>query len=150
LKLAVDVLVFIDYRRLSMKLTRETAAEWAGWFRCLSDPSRVLILNLLATRRRPMSVGEIVAALDIGQSTVSHHLGILAKTCFVLVEHRGTASYYSINQCCLDEFPTAAAVVMGQVEADGRRRVSGTPPWAPKVTGTTSRSRPRASGTPRR
>jgi len=35
-----------------------------------------------------MSVGEIVDAVDVGQSTVSHHLKLLADTGFVLVERR--------------------------------------------------------------
>ncbi|MBA3430702.1 MAG: winged helix-turn-helix transcriptional regulator [Actinobacteria bacterium] len=118
--------------RGSTKVTRERATEWATWFRSLSDPSRVLILNLLATKRGAMTVGEIVKTLDIGQSTVSHHLRILTETCFVLVERRGTASYFSINETCLDEFPSAAAVVMGQVGGSGRRRSRPTPPWAPQ------------------
>ena len=105
-----------------MKVTRDLAAEWATWFRCLSDPSRVLILHLLATRPRALSVGEIVEALDIGQSTVSHHVRMLAESCFVFVERRGTASYVSINEACLQEFPSAAAVVMGQAGRGTARR----------------------------
>ena len=33
---------------------------FASWFRCLADPTRIQILSLLATERRPMTVGEIV------------------------------------------------------------------------------------------
>jgi DNA-binding transcriptional ArsR family regulator len=76
----------IEYRRSSMDVHRESAAVWASWFRCLGDGTRVLILNRLAVARRPLSVNEIVAALDVGQSTVSHHLKILADAGFVLVE----------------------------------------------------------------
>jgi len=127
-----------------MKVTRERATEWATWFRSLSDPSRVLILNLLATKRGAMTVGEIVNTLDIGQSTVSHHLRILTETCFVLVERRGTASYFSINERCLEEFPSAAAVVMGQVGGGGRRQARPTPPWTPQpVTPVVTASRRR-------
>jgi DNA-binding transcriptional ArsR family regulator len=71
-------------------------------------------VSLLARRREPMSVGEIVAAVGIGQSTVSHHLKILSEVRFVLVEHRGTASLYRINEECVSCFPTAADVVMGR------------------------------------
>ena len=49
------------------------------------DATRVLILHRLATARRPMTVGEVVAAVDVGQSTVSHHLKLLADTGFVHV-----------------------------------------------------------------
>ncbi|MFC4061494.1 ArsR/SmtB family transcription factor [Planomonospora corallina] len=60
-----------------------------------------------------MSVGEIVQASEVGQSTVSHHLKSLAEVRFVLVERRGTASLYRINEACVRCFPTAADVVMG-------------------------------------
>jgi DNA-binding transcriptional ArsR family regulator len=96
-----------------MNIDRETAAVWASWFRALGDPSRILVLNLLAAKAEPMSVGEIVEALDIGQSTVSHHLKQLAEVGFVLVEERGTSNLYRVNDLCLECFPTAAELVMG-------------------------------------
>jgi DNA-binding transcriptional ArsR family regulator len=63
-------------------------------------------------------VGEIVAAMDVGQSTVSEHLRRLAETCFVHVEHRGTASLFLINERCIECLPSAAELVMGEVEAE--------------------------------
>jgi DNA-binding transcriptional ArsR family regulator len=101
-----------------MNLSREQAELYAGWFRCLADPTRLEILNLLASERRPLSVGEIVAGVDVGQSTVSEHLRLLAETCFVVVEHRGTSSLFRINEKCIDCFPSAAEFVMGKVRAD--------------------------------
>ncbi len=62
-----------------------------------------------------MTVGEIVDAVDVGQSTVSHHLKVLADTGFVLVERRGNARLYRVNERCLEYFPSAAEVVMGQL-----------------------------------
>jgi DNA-binding transcriptional ArsR family regulator len=109
---------FIVYRRLTMKLSRDQAELYAGWFRCLADPTRLAILNLLANERRPMSVGEIVAGVDVGQSTVSEHLRRLAETCFVLVEHRGTSSLFQINEKCIECFPSAAEFLMGKVPQD--------------------------------
>jgi DNA-binding transcriptional ArsR family regulator len=95
-------------------LDRTTAAEFAGWFKALADASRIQIVSLLARRAIPMSVGEIVAAVDVGQSTVSAHLKVLADVRFVLADHRGTATYYRINDACVDCFPTAADIVMGK------------------------------------
>jgi DNA-binding transcriptional ArsR family regulator len=108
----------IDYRRLSMDehmgpLARAEAEEYASWFRALADATRIQIVSLLARRRTPMSVGEIVTASGVGQSTVSHHLKILAEVRFVLVEKQGTSSLYRINEACVSCFPTAADVVMG-------------------------------------
>ncbi|HEX7276544.1 MAG TPA: metalloregulator ArsR/SmtB family transcription factor [Acidimicrobiales bacterium] len=96
-------------------MDRGSAEIWASWFRALGDASRVLILNRLAVAKRPMTVGEVVEAVDVGQSTVSHHLRILAETGFVLVERRGTASLFRVNERCLECFPSAAEVVMGQL-----------------------------------
>src|SRR5215470_1449492 len=94
-------------------LDRPIAAEYASWFKALADPTRIQIVSLLARRGTPMSVGEIVAAVDVGQSTVSAHLKVLAEVRFVLADHRGTATYYRINQACVDCFPNAADIVMG-------------------------------------
>jgi len=73
-------------------LDRVTAAEYATWFRALADATRVQIVSLLARRGTPMNVGEIVAEVEVGQSTVSAHLKVLAEVAFVLAEHRGTAT----------------------------------------------------------
>ena len=96
-----------------MMVDRDRAEMFAGWFRCLADPTRIQILSLLASERREMTVGEIVAAMDVSQSTVSEHLRRLAETCFVLVEHRGTSSLFRINESCIECFPSAAELVMG-------------------------------------
>jgi ArsR family transcriptional regulator len=95
-------------------LDRATADEYASWFKALSDGTRIQIVSLLARRGEPMTVGQIVSVVDVGQSTVSEHLRILAACGFVLVEHVGTASWFRINDNCVGCFPTAADVVMGR------------------------------------
>ena len=97
-----------------MDVVREQAGVWASWFRALGDPSRIVILNLLATAGREMTVGEIVGRVGLAQSTVSHHLKMLGDVRFVLVERDGTTSRWRINERCLSCFPTAAEVVMGR------------------------------------
>jgi DNA-binding transcriptional ArsR family regulator len=110
----------IVYRRLTMNdegaepLDRAVAAEYASWFRALADATRVQIVSLLARRGEPMSVGAITAAVEVGQSTVSAHLKVLAEVGFVLAERRGTAVFYRVNQACVECFPTAADLVMGR------------------------------------
>ena len=95
-------------------LERAIATEYATWFRALADATRIQIVSLLARRGAPMNVGEIVGAVVVGQSTVSGHLKVLAEVGFVLADHRGTATYYRINEACVDCFPTAADIVMGR------------------------------------
>lgn len=123
-----------------MSLTRDQAELYAGWFRCLADPTRLEILNLLASERRPLSVGEIVAGLEVGQSTVSEHLRLLAETCFVLVDHHGTSSFFRINEKCIDCFPSAAEFVMGKVRQDHL------PAPRPGATSRRRRGKPRRTG----
>jgi L-amino acid N-acyltransferase YncA/DNA-binding transcriptional ArsR family regulator len=94
-------------------VARAEAEDYAAWFRALADGTRVKIVSLLARHGRPMKVGEIVAAVQVGQSTVSQHLKVLAAVRFVLAERRGTARYYRINSACVDRFPTAADLVGG-------------------------------------
>jgi phosphinothricin acetyltransferase len=89
------------------------AEDYAAWFRALADGTRVKIVSLLARHGRPMKVAEIVAAVQVGQSTVSQHLKVLAAVRFVLAERRGTARYYRINAACVNSFPTAVALVGG-------------------------------------
>src|SRR5579864_3915123 len=101
-------------KKSAQPLDRPTAAEYATWFKALADATRIQIVSLLARRGTPMNVGEIVAAVDVGQSTVSAHLKILADVRFVLADPRGTATYYRINDACVDCFPTAADIVMGK------------------------------------
>ena len=115
-------------------ISRDDARTWATWFKTLGDPTRILILNQLATEARPMSVTEIVDALDVGQSTVSHHLKILGDVHFLLVEREATSSWWRINDRCIDCFPTAAELVMGRLPTDA--------PWdsPPACTPTTSTS----------
>jgi DNA-binding transcriptional ArsR family regulator len=110
-----------------MDVSRDRAEVWASWFRALGDPSRILILNLLATAERPMSVGEIVDALDLAQSTVSHHLKLLGEVGFILVDREATSSWWRVNERCLSCFPSAAEVVMGRLPA-------GVAPWDESTT----------------
>jgi DNA-binding transcriptional ArsR family regulator len=109
-----------------MDVSREQAETWASWFRVLGDPSRIVILNLLATTKRAMSVGEIVNEVDLVQSTVSHHLKILGEVGFVLVDREGTSSRWRVNERCLACFPSTAEVVMGRLRA-------GVAPWQERM-----------------
>src|SRR5258705_9990474 len=101
-------------------LDRATAQEYAAWFRALADPTRVQLVELLARTKQPMSVGEIVTAMGLAQSTVSQHLKILADVRFVLVDPVANARHYRINDACIDCFPSAADLVMGKPAPDHR------------------------------
>ncbi|MEU7031975.1 metalloregulator ArsR/SmtB family transcription factor [Streptomyces sp. NPDC046275] len=105
--------------KTSEAITEEQARTYATWFRALGDPTRVRLLHLLAAAGRPMTVGQLVDRVEIGQSTVSHHLKILAEVRFVLPEKQGTSTLYAVNRTCLSVFPRAVRSIMGEEASDG-------------------------------
>ena len=111
-----------------MKLSRDTAELWASWFRALGDPSRVQMLQLLASEKRPLAIGEIVETLGLAQSTVSHHCHILEAVGFVSCSREGTSTKCQINPRCLEMFPTASDVVMGRAPSP-QDMADGCAPW---------------------
>ncbi|NET37419.1 MAG: helix-turn-helix transcriptional regulator [Cyanothece sp. SIO1E1] len=96
----------------SSQLTESQADEFARWFKALSDPTRLQILNLLARHREPLCVCDIVDQFDIGQPTISHHLKILRQAKFVIVKRQGAFMYYSVNCDCMSALPQAARLIM--------------------------------------
>jgi DNA-binding transcriptional ArsR family regulator len=95
-------------------LDQATADEYASWFSCLSDGTRVRILNIVAGSDRPMTVGEIVDLVGKSQSTVSRHLQILAEEEFVLTEPDGVRTLVWANESCMVALPEAAAAIMAR------------------------------------
>jgi len=60
----------------------------------LSDPNRILILYSL--HEKPCFVNELVEALDLPQSTISRHLGILRDRNLVTSERDGSTVVYKL------------------------------------------------------
>ena len=101
-------------------LSQEQAEEYATWFRCLADGTRVRILNVVANADGPITVGEIVVAVGKSQSTVSRHLRLLAEDRFVFTEVDGVRTLVTVNRACMSALPQAAAAIMGATkQGDG-------------------------------
>jgi ArsR family transcriptional regulator, arsenate/arsenite/antimonite-responsive transcriptional repressor len=73
----------------------EAAAELALTFKALADPTRVSIVNRLASADE-CCVCDLTDAFDLSQPTVSHHLRILRDAGLVVAERRGTWAYYQL------------------------------------------------------
>ena len=67
----------------------------AARFKALADPTRVAIVNRLAAADE-VCVCDFVAALDLAQPTISHHLKILRDAGLVESSRRGTWAYYRL------------------------------------------------------
>lgn len=70
------------------------AARPARVFGALADQTRIKIVKLLSEGEQ--RVDDLVSALDLVQSTVSHHLRVLKEAGLVQAEKRGRSVYYSI------------------------------------------------------
>ena len=66
----------------------------AEYFRALSEPLRLKILNTLSAK--PHNVGELTELLACSQANVSKHLATLTRLGFVERVAQGTSAYYRI------------------------------------------------------
>ena len=98
-------------------LTQTDADEFAQWFQCLADGTRLRILNFVAGATEPLTVGEIVDAIGKSQSTVSRHLAILAVDRFVFMETEGVRTLVTANPACMTALPDAVARIMRRSES---------------------------------
>ena len=67
----------------------------AAVFKALADPTRVSIVNRLASGEE-CCVCDLTEAFALSQPTVSHHLRILRDAGLVKAERRGTWAYYRL------------------------------------------------------
>jgi len=80
---------------------RDSARKGGRFFKALADDTRLRILRLLQVRE--MCVCEIMVALDLTQSTASHHLGILENAGLVRDRKEGKWVFYCIADLRLVE-----------------------------------------------
>jgi len=78
-------------------LKREDAKQLAATFKAVADPTRLLVLSLIAAQPTGEAcVCHFTARLDLSQPTVSHHLKLLFDAGLLERERRGTWVYYRI------------------------------------------------------
>lgn len=65
-------------------------------FKALSDPNRVRLLSLIASRGEVCGC-EMVAPLGLSQPTVSHHLKVLSEAGLLERERRGKWIHYVVD-----------------------------------------------------
>jgi ArsR family transcriptional regulator len=75
------------------------AEATAELFKALGDPSRVRIVNVLATSDgEPVCVCDLIEPLGLSQPTVSHHMKRLLDAGLVEREQRGRWAYFSLKE----------------------------------------------------
>ncbi len=78
----------------------------AARFKALADPARVAILNRLASADE-VCVCDFVAAFDLSQPTISHHLKVLREAGLVESSRRGTWAFYRLVPDAVDALRAA-------------------------------------------
>jgi len=107
-----------EQTRPSPTLTKADAENYAEWFALLADPTRVRLLHVLSTSPSgALRIGDLAHQLGISQSTCSHHVDLLRKVGFVIVDKVGTSSMVSVNAACCTGLPHAADVLMGTLSS---------------------------------
>lgn len=94
----------------------------ADFFRTLGHPARIRVLELLSEREH--AVHELLAAIDIEPSNLSHQLATLRRTGLVEQERRNGEVIYRITAPEIKELLLAARAVLVDVidEQMGLRR----------------------------
>lgn len=78
-------------------LSPEAATELANKLKALSDPVRLRLLSVVASRAGGEAcVCELSAGIDLTQPTISHHLKILRTAGLLDSERRGSWVYYRV------------------------------------------------------
>lgn len=82
---------------LATPMDREEAEDLARLLKAIADPARLQVMSLLrSVEAGEACVCDLTTPLGLSQSTVSHHLKILADAGLVRRDRRGTWSYYSL------------------------------------------------------
>lgn len=86
-------------------------------FKALSDPVRLRIILLLQSAGE-LCVCDLVAVLELPQSTISRHLAYLKRSCWVDTRRQGVWMYYQLSQESCDLCREICAVLQRHL-ADG-------------------------------
>jgi ArsR family transcriptional regulator, arsenate/arsenite/antimonite-responsive transcriptional repressor len=89
-------------------LDEQEAAATAELFKALADPTRVRIVNVLATTDEPVCVCELIEPLGLAQPTVSHHLKKLTEAGLLEREQRGKWAYFSLKRDAVEKLAAVA------------------------------------------
>jgi DNA-binding transcriptional ArsR family regulator len=102
--------------------------DTTSFFAVLADPTRVRLLEVLATQTgdHALCVGALAARLAVSQPAVSQHLRVLRSLGLVRAERRGLRVHYLLDRQRFGEWRRAADEFFDDVTAE-REPSSGCP-----------------------
>src|SRR5579862_1442449 len=84
-------------QEVAAPLPEAQADELASVFKALADPTRIQIIHILSKAADPVCACDFTAAFELGQPTISHHLGKLRDAGLVTSFKRGIWAFYLLN-----------------------------------------------------
>ncbi|MGC5076337.1 ArsR/SmtB family transcription factor [Agrococcus sp. DT81.2] len=84
-------------------LERAEAEAIAARLKAVADPSRLLMLSMLAATDGDICVCDLADAIDVSQPTASHHAKVLVAAGLLEREQRGRWAYYRVVPGALDD-----------------------------------------------
>ena len=89
---------------MAAKVKTEDVIRYADMFSAMGSEPRLRIMRLLLSAHpEGMVVGDIATELDVGASTLSHHLEKLKNEDLVRVQREGTFLRYTANTSVLEK-----------------------------------------------
>lgn len=82
---------------LELPADRSWATDTAGLLKALADPTRLAMVWCLRRAAAPVCICDFTATFDLGQPTISHHMGKLRAAGLVESEKRGLWIYYRLR-----------------------------------------------------
>jgi len=89
----------------------QAAKCWAAVFKALADPTRLLILALVAKNEGGVCECNIVDCTPLSQPTISYHVKVLREAGLLDCEKRGLWCYYALRKDVLRQ----AAAALGEM-----------------------------------
>ena len=83
---------------VAQPLSAAQMATTADRLKALADPTRLRMVELLASQTQPLCVCDITAQFALHQPTISHHLRILRRAGLIDCEKRGVWAFYWVTE----------------------------------------------------
>ena len=102
---------------LELPADQDWAVERARLLKALADPTRLAMVWCLHRAQAPVCICicDFTATFDLGQPTISHHMGKLRAAGLVESEKRGLWVYYRLRR----DLPQATLTLIDALVADG-------------------------------
>jgi ArsR family transcriptional regulator, arsenate/arsenite/antimonite-responsive transcriptional repressor len=82
---------------LEVAIDKAKVGETVELLKALADPTRLSMVATLRRQAGPVCICDLVAAFDLTQPTISHHMGVLKRAGLVESVKKGIWIYYRLR-----------------------------------------------------